>query len=94
MGELALPERLHVYSEGDKRMFIRARDATGEAVASLKAVAEEPTPNLIQVAITKVTQAALEVRLLAAALEENRRMLAEEANDATQAGVQPEGDLR
>lgn len=90
---LGLDDRLRVYVEASKRQFILARDASGAAVESMTALAGGVTPDLLDAALARLAEAGHAVRLMAATLEENRRMLAEtqrEMDGTSDGGIQPE----
>jgi hypothetical protein len=73
-------DRLTMYSDTDLQLFVKAKESTGQVVKGLKELAGSTniTSQQIQELLAKTTAAALSVRLLAAALEDNRRMLAQE----------------
>lgn len=96
--ELGLDDRLRVYVEASKRQFISARDTSAAAVQAMSAVvhdrgmnkSENVAAELLDEANTKLAEAALAARLMAATLEENRRMLLEVRRGLDPGDIQPE----
>ncbi len=91
-----LNERLAVYIGASKLSFTRARDTAAEAVQAMQAEADaQPTAEGLDAACRLLTGAALQARILAATLEEDRRLLLETLRvmaEGAQGGaaVQPE----
>ncbi len=79
MSDPDLPGRAKVFEAGTKELYVKARDATGEAVRAFGALVDgNVTVESLDTAIAAATNAALWVRMLQRALEESRLILAAE----------------